>query len=124
MALTAQQRDEKIVRMLEQHETLRRVALNHINRLAITLETLDGLSDELDMHAQHRAVTPDRREEVSVALHAVGPVYDQISQQIARLLPNAPDIPVDPVEESATAEAERISARAAADSRTLTPVRG
>lgn len=83
MPLSPKQRADKIEKMLEQHEAIRRTGGTHLGRLVDTLARMDAISDELDMNVQHRAVTDDLRETVSEALREAGALHDRAARAVA-----------------------------------------
>lgn len=68
MAMNSQTAVAKVERLLEQHETTIAVVRKHAERLADAKARLDATDGDLEMYAQHRAVSDELRERVSKAL--------------------------------------------------------
>ena len=58
----------KVSRLLEQHAATALVVRKHAERLADARARLDAIDGELEIFAQHRAVSDEAREKVSAAL--------------------------------------------------------
>lgn len=76
MAMKSETVVEKVERLLDKHETTAKVVAKHAARYKDAKARLDDIAGDLEMYAQHRAVTDDLREKVSAALAAELPTVE------------------------------------------------
>jgi hypothetical protein len=85
MAMNAATAVAKVERLLEQHDTTLAVVRKHAERYADAKARLDSTDGDLEMYAQHRAVTDDLREKVSAALAESAALGETVPDDAAEL---------------------------------------